>query len=37
MGCALKKADDGSDVEDGYFVEKLEKTARRMGYDLKPI
>ncbi len=34
MLCAVGKAERGSDVEDMYFVEKLEKTANRLGYDL---
>jgi hypothetical protein len=35
MGCALTKATMGSPCEDGYFLEKLEKTAHRMGFELK--
>ena len=35
MGCALSKATMGCPVEDGYFLEKLEKSASRMGYELK--
>lgn len=34
MTCALRKAKNGSEVEDGYFIEKLEKTARVMGFEL---
>jgi hypothetical protein len=34
MRCAIDKAMHGSDVEDAYFLEKLEKTAHTMGYDL---
>ncbi|KKK58655.1 hypothetical protein LCGC14_3042250 [marine sediment metagenome] len=34
MQCAVDKAVRGSDVEDMYFVEKLEKMANRLGYDL---
>jgi len=34
MNCALSKAKSGSDVEDGYFLEKLEKMVNRMGFDL---
>jgi hypothetical protein len=34
MRCALDKAENGSAVEDMYFLEKLEKAANRMGYDL---
>jgi len=34
MFCAVNKAKRGSDVEDMYFVEKLEKMANRLGYDL---
>jgi hypothetical protein len=37
IGCALSKADDGSDVEDGYVMEKLEAFARRMGHKLEPM
>jgi hypothetical protein len=38
MHTALKKACDGSACEDGYFLEKLEKAARAMGYELtRPI
>jgi len=37
MGCALSKATMGSIVEDGYFLEKLEKSAGRMGFKLKQI
>jgi hypothetical protein len=37
MGVALSKATMGSPVEDGYFLEKLEKTANRMGFKLKKI
>ena len=35
MWCALLKAENGSTVEDGYFMEKLEKSASCMGYELK--
>jgi len=34
MQCAIDKAMRGSDCEDMYFVEKLEKMANRLGYDL---
>ncbi len=34
MQCAVDKATEGSDVEDMYFIEKLEKMANRLGYDL---
>ncbi len=34
MLCAVGKAERGSGVEDMYFVEKLEKIANRLGYDL---
>lgn len=34
MRCAVGKANNGSDVEDMYFIEKLEKMANRLGYDL---
>ncbi len=34
MLCAVGKAKRGSDAEDMYFVEKLEKIANRLGYDL---
>ncbi len=34
MQCAIDKAMRGSDAEDMYFVEKLEKMANRLGYDL---
>ncbi len=34
MSCAIDKAMRGSDCEDMYFVEKLEKMANRLGYDL---
>jgi len=37
MGCALSKATMGSPAEDGYFLEKLEKSAGRMGYELKKM
>jgi hypothetical protein len=35
MKCAIGKAERGSDCEDSYFIEKLEKMANRMGYELK--
>lgn len=34
MLCAVGKAQRGSDCEDMYFIEKLEKMANRLGYDL---
>ena len=34
MQRAIDKAMRGSDAEDMYFVEKLEKMANRLGYDL---
>ena len=34
MLCAVGKAKKGSDCEDMYFIEKLEKTANRLGYNL---
>ncbi len=34
MRCAVGKAERGSDAEDMYFIEKLEKIANRLGYDL---
>lgn len=34
MNCALDKADAGSNCEDMYFTEKLEKMASRLGYNL---
>ncbi|KKN48404.1 hypothetical protein LCGC14_0653510 [marine sediment metagenome] len=34
MQCAIGKAKRGSDVEDMYFIEKLEKMANRLGYNL---
>jgi len=34
MNCAINKAKSGSDCEDGYFLEKLEKMCNRLGYDL---
>ncbi len=34
MAIALEKAENGSRAEDGYFFEKLEKTADRLGFDL---
>lgn len=37
MGCALSKATMGSCAEDGYFLEKLEKSADRLGYKLKKM
>jgi hypothetical protein len=32
--CALAKARNGSDAEDGYIIEKLQRFANRMGFDL---
>lgn len=37
IGCALSKASSGSDVEDGYVMEKLQAFASRMGYKLDKI
>ena len=34
MAVALDKAERGSSVEDMYFIEKLQKTAERLGYKL---
>ena len=34
MEYAILKAKNGSDAEDMYFIEKLEKIANRLGYDL---
>jgi hypothetical protein len=34
MNCAIEKARSGSDCEKMYFVEKMEKMANRLGYDL---
>ena len=34
MRCAVDKAKNGSDAEDGYFLEKLEKAANCLGYGL---
>ena len=34
MTCALDKAENGSPVEDSYFLEKLGRAANRMGYKL---
>ena len=34
MKCAISKAENGSNAEDGYFMEKLEKTVNLMGFDL---
>ena len=34
MSCAIDKAMRGSIVEDMYFIEKLEKMANRLGYNL---
>jgi len=34
MLCAISKAEKGSNAEDGYFIEKLERMANRLGYDL---
>ncbi len=34
MLCAVGKAKRGSDAEDMYFIEKLEKMANHLGYDL---
>ena len=36
MQVALDKAERGSTVEDGYFLEKLEKITSIMGYKLTP-
>ena len=36
MLCALDKADNGSNCEDSYFVEKLERMAARLNYSLVP-
>lgn len=35
MQCAINKAQNGSDVEDMYFLEKLTKMAHCLGFDLK--
>jgi len=35
MKCAVDKAKAGSDFEDSYFLEKLEKAANAMGYELE--
>ena len=37
MKCAIDKAKNGSIAEDSYFIEKLEKTANRMGFVLLPM
>lgn len=37
MAIALDKAENGSDAEDMYFTEKLAKTAKLLGYELKRI
>lgn len=34
MAVALDKAENGSSCEDGYFIEKLRKTAESLGYEL---
>lgn len=34
MQCAVSKAANGSTVETMYFIEKLEKTANKLGYKL---
>ena len=34
MLCAIGKAAKGSECEDGYFLEKLEKTCDRLGFNL---
>ncbi len=34
MDCAIDKAESGSDCEDGYFIEKMERMANRLGYNL---
>jgi len=34
MNCGIDKAEKGSEVEDGYFLEKLERMANRLGYNL---
>ena len=36
MAVALERAESGSPVEDGYFMEKLRKTAGVLGYVLAP-
>ncbi len=35
MAVALEKAENGSAVEDMYFIEKLRKTAKLLGYKLE--
>lgn len=37
MTVALEKAENGSEVEDMYFVEKLAKSARLLGFELKEL
>lgn len=37
MAVALKRAEKGSQAEDMYFIEKLEKSALLLGYRLKKI
>ncbi len=34
MYCAIGRAERGSECEDGYFLEKLEKMCSRLGYNL---
>ena len=34
MNCAIEKAESGSDCEDGYLIEKLERMCNRLGYNL---
>ena len=34
MDCALHKAENGSPVEDGYYLEKLSKAAAVFGFKL---
>lgn len=34
MAVALEKAENGSQVEDMFFIEKLEKTAKALGFVL---
>ena len=35
LNVAIDKAENGSPVEDGYFIEKVGNLANRMGYDLQ--
>ena len=37
MAGALERAANGSDAEDMYFIEKLEKTANAIGFELKAV